>query len=176
MKRQLQTVVLALGLVAGAAAAGANLLANGNLLESPNPAKTAGVEEHTNTWKVPLAVDASVPGFKVTRGPIFLVMSKKTSKRWLDLNGSGGVSQTIAVTPNRRYLFKFTLEGDPVGRGEQSVAIVGAGLNTSENVSKDGRRQVTAQFTPTSNEATLEVYATSGGRGPRAFDLSVEAQ
>lgn len=169
-------MVLAFGLVAGAAAAGANLLANGNLLESPNPAKMAGVEEHTNTWKAPLAVEASVPGFKATRSPIFLVISKKTSKRWLDLNGGGGISQTVAVTPNRRYLFKFTLEGDPAGRGEQSVAIQGAGLNTSENIRNDGRRQVTAQFTPTSNEATLEVYATSGGRGPRVFDLSVEAQ
>ena len=33
-----------------------NLLVNGNLLESPNPAKMAGAEEHSNVWKAPLAV------------------------------------------------------------------------------------------------------------------------
>lgn len=176
MKRQVQTLVLAAGLALAAGAAGANLLTNGNLLESPNPAKAAGAEEHSNTWKMPLAVDASVPGFKVTRGSIYLVAAKKGSKRWLDLNGGGGVSQTVAVTPNRAYLLRFTLEGDPKGRGEQSVALQAPGLNTSENVDSEGRRQVTAQFTPTLGQAAIEVYATSGGRGPRIFDLSVEAQ
>jgi hypothetical protein len=176
MRKHLLRFALAIGLAASVIASGANLLANGNLLESPDPAKMTGVEEHTNTWKAPLAVEASVPGFKVTRSPIFLVLSKKSGRRWLDLNGRGGVSQAIAVTPNRRYLLKFTLEGDPQGRGEQSVALQGAGLNTSENVRNDGRRQVTAQFTPTSNEANLEVYATSSGKGPRICDLSVEAQ
>lgn len=176
MKRPMQTLVLAAGMFLAAGAAGANLLANGNLLESPNPAKMAGAEDHTNVWKAPLAVDASVPGFKVTRGSIYLVVSKKTNKRWLDLNGGGGVSQSIAVTANRRYLLKFTLEGDPKGRGEQSVAIQGPGLNTSENVRNDGRREITAQFTPTLGDAALEIYATSGGRGPRIFNVSVEAQ
>lgn len=159
-----------------AGAVGANLLANGDLLESPNPTKMAGAEEHTNVWKAALGVDASVPGFKVTRSSIYLAASKKTGKRWLDLNGGGGVIQTIAVTPSRRYLLKFTLEGDPKGRNEQSVAIQGPGLNTSENVDKEGRRQITTQFTPTTGEAALEIYATSGGRGPRIFNLSVEAQ
>ncbi len=176
MKRQLQTLVLAAGFILSAGAAGANLLANGNLLESPNPAKMAGAEEHDNVWKAPLAVDASLPGFKVTRGSIYLVVSKKTNRRWLDLNGGGGVSQSISVTPNRRYLLKFTLEGDPKGRGEQSVALSGAGLNTSENVGNESRREITAQFTPTMGDAVMEVYATSGGRGPRIYNLSVEAQ
>lgn len=176
MKRQMLTMVLATGLALGAGAAGANLLANDNLLESPHPAKAPGAEEHTNVWKAPLAVDASVPGFKVTRNSIYLVATKSTSKRWLDLNGGGGVSQSIAVTPNRPYLLKFTLEGDPKGSGEQSVALQGPGLNTSENVSNEGRRQVTAQFTPSTGQATVEIYATSGGRGPRIFNLAVEAQ
>ncbi|MBX3167169.1 MAG: hypothetical protein KF760_07145 [Candidatus Eremiobacteraeota bacterium] len=170
------TLVLAAGLAMAAGAAGANLLINGNLLESPDPAKAPGVEEHTNTWKAPLAVDASVPGFKVTRNSIYLVVSKNTNRRWLDLNGSGGVLQTVAVTPNNRYLLKFTLEGDPVGRDEQRVSIQGAGLHTSESVGDGERRQITAQFTPTMGQTAIEIYATSGGRGPRIFNLSVEAQ
>ena len=176
MSRRTQTLLLAGALALSGWAAGSNLLANGNLLESPNPAKMTKVEEHGNTWKAPLQPEESVPGFKVTRSLIYLVLSKKTNKRWLDLNGGGGVSQTLSLTPNRPYLLKFTLEGDPKGRGEQSVAIQGGGLNTSENVGNEGRRVVKAQFTPTMSQASLEIYATSGGRGPRIFDLSVEAQ
>lgn len=176
MKRPIQSLLLAGGLAFSGWAAGPNLLSNGNLLESPNPAKTAGVEEHGNTWKAPLEAGASVPGFTVTRARVYLVASKKSGKRWLDLNGNGGVSQNLSVSANRSYLLKFTLEGDPKGRGEQSVAIEGAGLNTSENVDSQGRRVVKAQFTPTSTQAALEIRATSGGRGPRIFDLSVEAQ
>ena len=174
MKKLLLSGLIACGMLMTGWAA-TNLLNNGNLLESPSPAKMAGAEEHSNVWKAPLAVDASVPGFKVTRSQIFLVMAKKSQKRWLTLDG-GGIAQTVAVTPNRPYLLKFTLEGDPQGRGEQSVAIQAPGVNTSENVSNDGRRQITTQFTPTSNQAALEIYGSSGGRGPRVFDLSVEAQ
>jgi len=167
------------GLVAGGMLmtgwAATNLLANGDLLESLNPAKMAGAEEHAHVWKAPLAVDASVPGFKVTRNQIFLVVAKESSKRWLALDG-GGIAQTVSVTPNRAYLLKFTLEGDPQGRGEQSVAIQAPGVNTSENVSQEGRRQITTQFRPTSDKAAIEIYGSSGGRGPRIFGLSVEPQ
>lgn len=176
MKRRTQTILLAGALALSGWAAGSNLLANGNLLESPNPAKMANAQEHSNTWKAPLAPGDSVPGFKVTRNPIYLVASKNKNKRWLDLNGGGGVAQTLNLTANRPYLLKFTLEGDPRGRAEQTVTIQGAGLSTSENVDPDGRRVVKAQFIPTMGQASLEIYAATGGRGPRIFDLSVEAQ
>lgn len=174
MKKLFLSGLMVSGLLATAWAA-SNLLVNGSLQECPSPAKMTGAEEHSNVWKAPLAVDASVPGFKVTRNPIFLVAAKKSSKRWLTLDG-GGIAQTVPVTPNRPYLLRFTLEGDPQGRGEQSVAIQAPGVNTSENISSDGRRQITTQFTPTSDRAALEIYGSSSGRGPRVFDLSVEAQ
>lgn len=174
MKKLLLTGLVASTLLMTGWAA-TNLLVNGSLLDCPAPSKMTGAEEHSNVWKAPLAVDASVPGFKVTRNQIYLVMAKKNNKRWLTLDG-GGITQTVAVKPNQAYLLKFTLEGDPQGRGEQSVAIQAPGVNTSENVSNTGRRQVITQFTPTSDQAALEIYGTSSGRGPRVFDLSVEAQ
>ncbi|MFN8610291.1 MAG: hypothetical protein U0931_22330 [Vulcanimicrobiota bacterium] len=176
MKRPLYTAFLSGLLILSGWGAGSNLLTNGSLADSPNPSKDQGTEEHDHTWKAPYEVESSLPGFKVTRGKVYLVLSKRSTKRWIDLNGGGGVLQNLTLTPNRPYLLRFTLEGDPQGRDEQSVSIQGPGLNTSENVSPEGRRVITSQFTPTLNQGAVEIYATSGGRGPRIFNLSVEAQ
>lgn len=176
MHKTLFTGLLATAFVFSGWAAGSNLLTNGNLMESPNPAQMPSVEDHDNTWKAPIEPGSSLPGFKATRSKVYLVLSKQSNKRWIDLNGGGGVTQTLGLTPNRTYRLRFTLEGDPRGYDDQSVAVEAEGLNGAQSVKCDGRRIVTAQFTPTTGQSAVEIYATGGGRGPRVYNLTVEAQ
>ena len=177
MKRRLLTGLLAVGLAAaGWSAVKSNQIINGGLLDSPNPSTMSGAFEDQYVWKAPLEVGASVPGFKVTREPIHLVWSKQTNRRWLELEDGGGVTQTVPVMANRPYVLKFVLEGNPQGEDEQTVNIVAPGVNTHQTVTRKETRHLETRFTPTSNQAPIEIYATEGGRGPRIHTFEVEVQ
>ena len=176
MKKPLFAGMLALGMAAGswAVAMKSNRIANGGLLASPNPSTMAGAEEFQNVWKAPLEVGSDVPGFKVTREPIHLVWSKNTNRRWLELDDGGGVSQTVPVVAGQTYVLKFVLEGNPQGERDQSIHIVAPGVDRSETVTNKETRPLETRFTPTSDQAPIEIYATEGGRGPRIYTFVVE--
>ena len=177
MKKRLLTGVMAMGLAVAGWSLGmkANHIANGGLLESPNPSTMSGAEEFENVWKAPLEVGANVPGFKVTREPIFLVWSKNSNKRWLELKDGGGVSQTVPVTSGQTYLLKFTLEGNPQGEELQTIHIVAPGVTREETVTRKETRPLETRFTADSGSAAIEIYATEGGRGPRIHTFVVES-
>ncbi|MBX3167170.1 MAG: hypothetical protein KF760_07150 [Candidatus Eremiobacteraeota bacterium] len=177
MKNRLFTGFLALGLAVAGWSAGmkSNRIANGGLLESPNPSTMSGAEEFQYVWKAPLEVGANVPGFKVTREPIFLVWSKQTNRRWLELNDGGGVSQSVPVQAGQTYVLKFVLEGNPQGDETQSIHIVAPGVNRSETVMSKETRPLETRFTANSDQAPIEIYATEGGRGPRIHTFVCES-
>ena len=174
-------VTALVGLVATLALAGnSNLLANGDLSEckSLETLQAAGnKEDHTNVYKFAYAVGSSeLGGWTVTRDQVFLTFDKRPgNRRWLDLNGGGGVKQSFDCPPKSMCVLKFRLEGNPQGPSEQTVSIAGPGLDVQESVSADKRRLVEVQFVPTSSPATVEIYATTSGRGPRIDRMSVEA-
>lgn len=176
MKKQVLSGILALGLAATGWCLGwtNNRIANGGFLDSPNPSTMAGAEEDQYVWKAPLDVGADVPGFKVTREPIKLVWSKTTNRRWLELCDGGGVTQTVAVRAGRPYVLRFVLEGNPQGEDEQTVNIVAPGVTKSETVTRKETRPIETRFTPTSDQAAIEVYASEGGRGPRVRTFELE--
>jgi hypothetical protein len=177
MKNRLFTGVLALGLAVAGWSVGMkpNRIANGGLLESPNPSTMSNAEEFENVWKAPLEVGANVPGFKVTREPISLVWSKQTNRRWLELNDGGGVSQSVPVEAGHTYLLKFILEGNPQGDDRQTINIVAPGVNRTETITNRETRPLETRFTANSASAPIEIYATEGGRGPRIHTFVVES-
>ncbi len=177
MNNRLLTGVLALGLAVAGWSLGmkSNRMANGGLLESPNPSTMSDAEEFDYVWKAPLKVGADVPGFKVTREPISLVWSKRTNRRWLELNDGGGVSQNVPVQAGQKYVLKFVVEGNPQGEDRQSVNIVAPGVNRSETVQSKETRHLETRFTANSDRAPVEIYATEGGRGPRIYTFVVES-
>lgn len=178
MKRILLPTVL-LGLITGLAlGAGTNLLSNGDLSQCPcleeNPNNK---EDHTNVHKCPYPPGSTeIQGWEVTRDKVYLTYVKKSGRRWIDLNGTGGVKQSFSSPTRGVHTLKFRLEGNPQGPSEQSVVIEGPGIKVQENVPSDKRRPVEVQFTPSEDTSTVEIYATSTGRGPRIDLLSVESK
>lgn len=92
--------------------------------------------------------------------------------RSIDLHGSpgfGGVAQTFATKPGRRYRVLFALSGNP----EREVSLkrlgISAGSATGEfafnitgNFGNTGWTEETWEFTADADETTLELYTLEG--------------
>jgi len=177
MKRTLLPSILLSLMTTLALGAGSNLLTNGDLALCPClEENSVNKEDHTNVNKCAYPVGSTeIKGWEVTRDQVYLTYVKKSERRWIDLNGTGGVKQSFSSPSRGVHTLKFRLEGNPQGPSEQTVVIEGPGLNVQENVGKDNRRLVEVQFTPSESTSAIEIYATKSGRGPRIDQLSVES-
>jgi choice-of-anchor C domain-containing protein len=164
----------------------ANLVVNGSFEDGPEFEVCKPLDKGSTDMK----------GWVVTRGQIDITQQNKDQwkaahgKRALDLHGSpgfGGVEQTIATKPGKRYKVTFRMSGNP-GVPEHKKVQLGvraAGLDKEFELSMEGRtyedlkwEEMTWEFTAKDKATTIEFHtampATSNAfGGPLLDDVKV---
>ena len=160
-----------------------NLIVNGSFEEGPE------VDRY-----VSLEVDSeAIKGWTVTRGQIDYIgthWKAAAGNRSVDLNGSpgyGGLEQSFATTPGRKYKVTFAMAGTPVAfGGDGAVKILcvrAAGKKEAFSADATGKTsedmgwvKKTWEFTATDDKTTLEFHtldADDPNCGPALDDVSV---
>jgi choice-of-anchor C domain-containing protein len=159
-----------------------NLLINGSFEEGEEPGDFLPLDPGST----------AIMGWTVTRGQIDYIGTFWTAadgSRSLDLNGSpgaGGVAQTFATTPGRRYRVTFSLAGNPGGDLTlMRLAVSAAGQTQEFDFDTAGRTQedlgwtdTTWEFVAVADQTTLELYSIDMSdpiRGPTLDNVSVVA-
>lgn len=142
-RRTILSFVLAAFLVPAVVSApapkeGPNLLVNGSFEEGP---------EGLGNWQVLGAGDKTIKGWEVTRASIDLIgnyWQHGQGNRSLDLHGSpgfGGIKQTFATKPGRRYKVTFALAGNPEGSvAKKKLGVEAAGTTGNSSSTPPGKR------------------------------------
>jgi len=158
-----------------------NLLKNGSFEEGPDPGR--GHVTHKEG-------SATLPGWTISRGDIDVngsVFRPAHGARCLDLDGNvpGGIAQTIATVPGRRYRLTFDLAGN-VGGGLRlmKLRVTAAGQsadfafdNFGKTAQDPGWVGKTWEFTAEKDSTTLEFQSLSatGNAGPLLDNIAVVA-
>src|SRR5262245_60256338 len=159
----------------------ANLLVNGSFEDGP-----------TFTSYKPRDQDSTdIKGWSVTRGQIDVVEAHSGAwkaadgSRSLDLHGSpghGGVQQSFATRPGRKYRVTFSMSGNPgVGHAKVQLAVEAAGKSAEFECSMEGKsnedlkwEKKSWDFTAVDKTTVLELRtampATSNGFGGPVID------
>ena len=164
----------------------ANLIVNGSFEDGP-------------MFEVCLPVDKGsdvIKGWVVTRGQIDITQQNRNEwkahhgKRALDLHGSpgfGGVEQTIATKPEKRYKVTFRMSGNPGVPEHKKVQlrVRAAGQDKEFEVSMEGRtyedlkwEEQTWEFIAKEKTTTIEFHTampatTNAFGGPLLDDVKV---
>lgn len=155
-----------------------NLLKNGSFEEGPDPGPWAVFHKAGAT---------TLPGWTISRGDIDVIGSGYQvahGARCLDLDGyvPGGIAQTIATVPGRRYRLTFDLAGNEprvkkmrvTAAGQSAVFEFDAFGKTGQHLGWVGK---TWEFTANKDSTTLEFQSlsASGGAGPLLDNVAVVA-
>jgi choice-of-anchor C domain-containing protein len=164
----------------------ANLIVNGSFEEMKDDEASKPQDKGSN----------AITGWVVTRGQIDVTQQNGNEwkahhgKRALDLHGSpgfGGVEQTIATKPGKKYKVTFKMSGNP-GVPEHKKVQLGvraAGQDKEFEISMEGRtyqdlkwEEMTWEFTAKEKTTVIEFHtampATSNGfGGPLLDDVKV---
>jgi choice-of-anchor C domain-containing protein len=160
-----------------------NLLVNGSFEDGP---------EGLGNFQTRQPGDKAVKGWEVTRASIDLVGNywpAADGNRSLDLHGSpglGGIKQTFATVPGKRYKVTFQMAGNPEGTvPKKRMGVAAAGSTgdfefdaTGKTVKAMGWVKKTWRFTATEKQTTLEFYTLmkeDESCGPALDDVSVTA-